>query len=462
MTIQRSTAVGAFVIGGLLLFAVGLFLIGDRRLLFQPNVELNTTLSRVSGLQVGTRVRIDGLDAGEVLEIRVPSRPSDDFLIRMRVREDLQLLIRTDSMASVQTDGIVGNAFIQISRGTDQAPIVEPGGQIGGLDPIEFTDLIQEGRETFRTVASEIVTLTDEIAATVVPLTETLETVNQMVVDVGTQVETVTSATVRITDDAGTILNDTRALVADVRAGQGTLGRLLTDDAAWDRWVGMADELERTLTNVRMTTDQARTVVEEVTARDGAARQMVETLQDTAENAREVISDLSEGTEALKRNFLFRGFFRDRGFFDLDAISREAYAAGALERDDRTRLRIWIDAAGLFGLDADGREQLTDAGRRRLESAMSDLVRFPSDTLLVVEGYAEASVEDSGYLLSADRATIVRDFLVSRFGRRTTLTGAMPMGGLADGSPTGNGRWSGVALALFVPHTAFAVPADVP
>lgn len=452
MNVQRHTIVGAFVIGGLLLFGVGLFLIGDRRLLFQPSVELDTTLSRVSGLQVGTRVRIDGLDAGEVLEIRVPPRPSENFVIRMRVRDDLRPLIRTDSIATVQTDGIVGSAFIQIGRGTDEAPVVPPGGRITGVDPIEFADLIQEGRETFRTVASEMIELTDEIAATITPLTETVETINDVVVDVGSQVETVTAATIRITDDADVILSDTRALLTDVRAGQGTIGRLFTDETAWDRWVGMAEAAEQTLTNVRLTTEQARTVVENVTARDGAGQQMVQTLQETVSDAREVISDLSEGTEALKRNFLFRGFFTDRGFFDLDAISREAYAAGALERDDRTRLRIWIDAAGLFAVDDDGREALTESGRRRIESAMSDLLRYPTDTLLVVEGYAEPSAGEPAYLRSADRAELVRDYLVSRFRRRTTLTGAMPMGELAAGSPRGDARWSGVALSLFVPH----------
>ena len=89
MNRTRTALVGAFVLLGLLLFGGGLFLIGDRRLLFAEQFELNTTLTKVTGLQVGTRVRVAGLDAGEVLDVALPPRPSAPFVIRMRVRQDL-------------------------------------------------------------------------------------------------------------------------------------------------------------------------------------------------------------------------------------------------------------------------------------------------------------------------------------------------------------------------------------
>jgi len=72
---SREAWVGAFVVGGIALFAAGLFMIGDRRLLFTDHFEVSTTFAKVTGLEVGTRVRLAGLDAGEVLEIRVPPGP---------------------------------------------------------------------------------------------------------------------------------------------------------------------------------------------------------------------------------------------------------------------------------------------------------------------------------------------------------------------------------------------------
>ncbi|MBI4263912.1 MAG: MCE family protein [Acidobacteria bacterium] len=461
MTRMRSALVGAFVLGGLLLFGGGLFLIGDRRLLFAEQFELFTTFGKVTGLQVGTRVRLAGLDAGEVLDVRIPPSPAEPFRVRMRLREDLRQLVRTDSTAAVQTDGIVGNAFIQISVGTDAAPLVQPGDTIAGNDPIEFADLIQEGRETFRTVSREVLDLKEDVSTAVLALTETIDTANGVIADVGRDVGTLTMASGQVVTDVQGTLADARGLVNDVRAGRGTIGRLITDEALYERMAGIGREAEQTVRSLRETTEQAQRAVEAFTARDGTAQQITQTLRNTLAEVQEVTSDLAEGTEALKRNFLFRGFFRQRGFFDLDSVSREAYQAGVLEGQDRTALRIWIAEDGLFAREADGTERLTDAGRRRLDSAMADLVRYPRDSPLVVEGYAESQGGEAAYLASVDRAQIVRDYLLARFRRQATLTGIMPMSDQAPGSPRGDGRWSGVALALFVSNEALSRAASV-
>lgn len=451
----RTAVVGGFVIGGFLLFAIGLFLIGDRRLLFDPQFELNTAFGKVTGLQAGSKVRLAGLDAGEVLDIMIPSRPSEKFVVRLRLRQDLRQLVRRDSIAAIQTDGIVGNAFIQIGRGTDTSPVVEPGDTIAGTDPIDFADLIQEGRDTFQAVSREIGDVSKGVSSAIVTLTETAATANTVLSDAGADLNRLTASTVRVSQGIEAVVADTRGIVSGVRAGRGTIGQLLTDDTQYKRWVGISTEAERTMGNLRTASERAKEVVEQLGARDGATQQMLQALRDTVLNAREVMSDVSEGTEALKRNFLFRGFFRDRGFYDLDSLSRDAYLSGALEGDNRTALRVWVEAGALFARQPDSTERLTDAGRRRIDSVMADFVRYPSNSPLVVEGYASPSRDDTAFLVSLDRAELVRDYILSRFRRRVTLTGVMPLSTQAPGSPSG-GTWSGVALALFVDKSAIA------
>ncbi len=450
----RGALVGAFVLGGLLLFGGGLFLIGDRRLLFTPQFELNSTFGKVTGLQVGTRVRVAGLDAGEIVEISLPARPSERFRVRMRLRDDVRPLVRTDSKCAIQTDGIVGNAFIQVSVGMDSSPQVTPGDTIVGTDPIEFADLIQEGRETFRTVSREVVDLKGDISVAIGALTQTVNTANGVIDNVGREVEELTSASAQTVADVRETVADARVLVKDVKAGQGTIGQLLTDRALYDRMTGISRETEGTVKNLREATDAMRAAVANFVSPDGTAQQITQTLRNALIEVQEVTSDLAEGTEALKRNFLFRGFFRERGFFDLDSVSREAYQSGVLEGKDRTAIRIWLDASVLFAREPDGSERLTEAGRRRLDAAMADLVRFPRDSPLVVEGYAEAREGDTPYLLSVDRAQSVRDYLLARFRRQTTITDIMPMGEDAAGGPRADKRWSGVALAMFVRNDA--------
>lgn len=442
MSRTRSAIIGAFLVGGVLLFAGGLFLIGDRRLMFAEQFELHSTFGRVTGLQVGSVVRFAGLDAGEVLAITIPSQPSHRFGVRMRVREDVRHLIRTDSTASVQTDGLVGSAFIQISPGADEAPVVDPGGAIPGKDPVAFADLIEEGRATFRVVAGEMIDLKGDVSEAIVALNAIVETTDRVIADAGGKF--------------GTLLADANTIVGGIKDGRGTVGQLVTDDTLYKRLTGIGQEAQQTMANVRETTDHARALMSGFAAPDGAAQQTMGALHTTLTQAQAVVTNLSEATEALKRNFFLRGFFRDRGFYDLGGITRAAYLDGALEGDNRTALRIWIGADVLFATGPDGAEELTDSGRQRLDSVMEGLVRYPHDSPLIIEGYASGTEGGPAYPRSADRAAAVRDYVVTRFRRKSTLVEIMPMSGEAKGSPTGDGRWSGVALALFVRTDALA------
>ena len=125
-------------------------------------------------------------------------------------------------------------------------------------------------------------------------------------------------------------------------------------------------------------------------------------------------------------------------------------------RDTYTTLQIWLKADQLFTLNPDGSHELSDSGRERLNSAMAEFLRYPRDSPLVVEGYATLGARDEQYLRAEERATGVRDYLVDVFGRVSTLTATMPVGAEAIDSPSGDGRWDGVALTIFVRPDALA------
>ena len=85
MVSSKAVGAGAFVIIGVLLFTVALFMIGERRMLFQERYTLYTEFGRLGQLENGAAVRIAGLDAGEVTDIRIPDSPSQKFRVRIPV-----------------------------------------------------------------------------------------------------------------------------------------------------------------------------------------------------------------------------------------------------------------------------------------------------------------------------------------------------------------------------------------
>jgi phospholipid/cholesterol/gamma-HCH transport system substrate-binding protein len=450
MAKNRVAAVGLFVIGGLLLFAAGLFLIGDRRMLFTDTFHVYAEFRQVAALDTGAKVRVSGVDAGEVEEITVPTGPSGRFRVRMRVRSDLGPLIRTDSIASIQNDGLVGNKFVQIQTGTDAAPQVANQGTILSREPFDVADLMLTMSDTLTTVNRMLTEVQRGVDQALSAVIATAGDAQVLMKDVGGEVRTLLTAANRVSADVN-------AIVTQVRQGRGSLGKLLNDDSLYANVQAMSADAQRAVAAVRQASEEARTAIANLRGENGPVKGLTADVQQTLQSARDAMADLAETTEALKHNFFFRGFFNRRGYFDLDDVSVAQYRQGALETGNRRVLRIWLSADVLFERDANGVERLSDGGRVRLESAMSQFVRYPQKSPFVVEGYALDATGDVRYLNSRARAQLVRDYVVGKFKLDANYVAIMPMGSEAPGSPSGQ-DWNGVALAMFVEPSAFGKP----
>lgn len=440
---RRLISIGAFVVGGLLLFAVGLFLIGSRRMLFDETFEAYAEFANIAGLQNGAIVRVAGMDAGEVDEITVPGSPSGRFRVRMRIREDLHPLIRVDSVATIQTDGLVGNKYVQVDAGTDQAAVVPPKGTMQSREPFDLAEMMDRMSKAVDLVTTTIVQVKGGVEEALASVTETAKVAEGLITDVGADARAIMASSKKVTGDLTTI-------VAGVREGRGSIGKLVNDDAFYTRVRNIAAEAEKAVVNVREASEQAKGAVADFRGDNGPLKGVTGDLQQTLTSARNAMADLAENTEALKRSFLFRGFFNERGYFDLQDVTVQQYREGALESADRAVLRIWAGAAVLFETTAAGEERLSDGGKVRLDSAMAQFIKYPKNSPLVVEGYASGPpTNDERFLLSRRRAGLVRDYLVGKFGLDAHYVAIMPLGREAVDSPAGS-TWDGVALARFV------------
>lgn len=439
---NRLPIVGAFVVGGLLLFAVGLFLIGDRRMLFTDTFDVYAEFTQIAGLQNGAKVRVAGMDAGEVESIHIPASPSAKFRVRLRVREDLRGLLRLDSVATIQNDGLVGNKFIQVEPGTDQSPQVPDRGTIQSREPFDLAQTLQKMSDTIDLVTAMITDVKGGVDAALATFMTFATDAQALTRDLGTEFKAITTSTRRVAADL-------EVVVDGVRSGRGSLGRFINDDTLFLKVRSIAEEAERAVTTLRGAAEDARGAIANLQGDKGPVQGITGQFQQTLSNVRETFEDLAANAEALKRNFFFRGFFNRRGFFDLDTVPVEDYRQGALETDERRVLRVWVSSAVIFEKDANGRERLTDDGKLRLDSAMAPFLEYPRDTPFVVEGYAEGVTSGERFVTSRARAQLVRDYLQARFSLDGGYVGIMPLGNEAPGSPA-NDKWEGVALAMFV------------
>src|SRR5215212_10034911 len=163
MISKDKTAMGAFVVGGLLLFGFGLFLIGDRRMLFSKSAEYYTEFAQVNALETGAKVRVGGMDAGEIVEVQVPAGPGSKFRLKLRIIEKLFPVIRTDSVASIQTDGLLGNKFLQVDIGT--TGLAPANYDLPSREPFEIGDLLAKIRETVTSLDATVNEVKDDVTS---------------------------------------------------------------------------------------------------------------------------------------------------------------------------------------------------------------------------------------------------------------------------------------------------------
>jgi phospholipid/cholesterol/gamma-HCH transport system substrate-binding protein len=434
-----------FVLAGLLLFAIALFMIGERQLAFAERFVVYTEFTSLTGLQPGAIVRVSGARAGSVTDIEPPAHPDAKFRVRLEITEDLHQLVRRDSVAAIQTEGLVGGSFLAVSTGTRAAPEAPEGSTIPSREPFLLADLFKQMSDTIGKVNATVDDVRVGIKNTLAYIDTTVDNTNAIIDEVSEDVKVLVSTSARITSDAAQIAEG-------IRKGEGTLGRLLKDDELYQRVTAIARSAETVAADTERAVKQARQVLESLQLKDGQLAGVTANLRQTLAEARTAMAGLSDNMEALKHNFLFRGFFNRRGYFNLADISPEEYRKGALTKDgDRRALRVWLRDDVLFGpaVAGAGTEQLTDDGKARVDAALEPNLHRLLDSIIVVEGYAQQGSRADQYVVSRAHAAVVRDHVIERFHLDPGAVGLVPLGSDATGSPHGS-TWSGIALAVFV------------
>lgn len=463
----KNLRVGVFLIGGAALFGVGLFLIGDRKQAFARHFEVYTEFASLSGLQSGAKVRVSGMDAGEVSEMHVPKRPSARFRLKLRLDQKLRPLVRQDSVALIQTEGLVGNKFLEIEKGSDRAPECPAGCTLPSREPFDFSDLMQQGNDLLKATRAGIDDVRQNADRAIQAFASVGGHADEAILSMRGDLKRITVTGTRITDDMGEIM-------AGIRAGHGAAGRLLSDEQVArniDETAARASQAsanleqattnvndiladfeerdllgraESTLENARQMTDKLNQAVTTFLANTEGGQNAALNLRETLTSARQTMSNLADDTEALKHNFLLRGFFKRRGYYNLDRLTPEQYRVSKFVLDPGAK-RAWVQGTGLFSVRPDGGEDLSPEGQLQVDQAVAPLIENLPNNPIMVEGYSAEGSPEQRYVASRQHAVTVKRYLEKRFQVNPKLVGIMPLSGQ---SPTGKSVQDGISLVL--------------
>jgi phospholipid/cholesterol/gamma-HCH transport system substrate-binding protein len=136
---SRAARLGAFIIATLAILVLGIFVIGGKQYLFSSTYQLKAQFDNVVGLDAGGDVRVGGVHSGTVHSIVLPHHPGEKVTVIMDLAKSTHEIIKQDSVATIETEGLLGNQFLAISFGSAGKGDVRDGDMLASLPPLEMS-----------------------------------------------------------------------------------------------------------------------------------------------------------------------------------------------------------------------------------------------------------------------------------------------------------------------------------
>jgi phospholipid/cholesterol/gamma-HCH transport system substrate-binding protein len=363
---SRAARLGIFIIATLLILAAGIFVIGSKQYLFSHTYSLKAQFATVVGLDAGAEVRIAGVHTGTVREIDLPSKPTDKVTVLMDLQESTHTIVKQDSVASIETEGLLGNEYVAISFGSEQAQNVKDNDMIGSQAPLVIADLMKKADGILDTSQAAL--------------------------------KNITVASANVSD-----------ITAKVNNGQGTIGSLVNDKKIYT-------QLDQTTAGLR----------------------------DTIGHAQAGVTAFQENMEAMKQNFLVRGYFKKRGYENSADLAKNDIP----QLPEATPLKTFtFDSKKLFDKQ--------DTAKPKNEKSLRAAGQFLADTefgvAVVVVSAGTTGDEQKDLVLTQARAMVVRDYLVNNFSFDDSQLKTLGLGkGKSDAPDSG---WGNVEIIVYPADT---------
>jgi phospholipid/cholesterol/gamma-HCH transport system substrate-binding protein len=303
---SRAARLGAFIVTTLAILVVGVFIIGGKQYLFSPTYRLKAQFDNVMGLDAGADVRVGGVHSGTVRTIELPHKPGEKVLIVVDLDKSTHEIIKRDSVATIETEGLLGNQYLAISFGSAAAADVRDGDTIASTPPLDMAGLFQK-------------------------------------------------ASVILDSSQAAIQNATRAaanldsITAKINRGQGTVGALVNDKQLYNN-------LSQTSSTMRDTMVQAQEGVTDFQENMEALKHnfflkgyfKTRGYEDSAELAKDEIERLPQGTPTKEFTYSGKQLFDKQGSAKLKN-QKSLKAAGDFLADNQFAVAVVVVSAGKEG-----------------------------------------------------------------------------------------------------------------
>ena len=148
---SRSFRLGIFVLSTLTILSVSVFLIGRQASRFGGTYRVRSEFDNVGGLSEGADVRVGGIRKGTVRSILLPKSSDGKVTVIVDLQKETQSIVKHDSVAAIQSEGLLGDKYVEISFGSVDAEWLKDGDEIESKPPFDISDLFDKAGQVLDT-----------------------------------------------------------------------------------------------------------------------------------------------------------------------------------------------------------------------------------------------------------------------------------------------------------------------
>lgn len=309
----KNIRLGIFVVAGTAFLISALYIIGNKQNLFGNTFRISAKFYNVSGLMSGNNVRFAGIDVGTVESVEIVNDSSVNVI--MVIEKDIQPFIKKNAIASVGTDGLMGNRLVNINSTGNHATSVEEGDVLESLRPIEQDEMVRtlnETNENMKAITSNLRTITDRINSKNTLWSILMDTV---------VAENVKSAIVNIkiaSNSSAVLTGNLKNISEDIKNGKGSLGALITDTTLSGKINQVVIKLNSVSDSIAYITGDFSKIASRLEKGNGSIgvllkdTSFVHNLNTSVNNINKSSVILNEDLEALRHSWPFKKYFRKK------------------------------------------------------------------------------------------------------------------------------------------------------